>query len=87
MQTTLAGPASCVKNSQHKGKNKKNSGQPAGEFHQHVGRLRAENILGHSSTKSRTETLTFRALHQNDQRHQHRNQHVDSEENVDENVH
>src|SRR5207253_4193683 len=61
--------------------------QPAGEFRQHVGCLRTENILGHAPTKGRAKTLTFRPLHQNNQCHQHRNQHVDSEENGDENIH
>ena len=87
MQTSVAGAAFGVKDTQNKGQNEKNPGQPAGEFCQHVGRLRTENILGDPPTKRRAETLTFRPLHQNDQCHQHRNQHVDSEQNVDENVH
>jgi len=77
----------CVKNSQNKGQNEKNSGQPAGKFRQHVGCLRTENILRDPATKGRTKPFAFRPLHQNDQRHQYRYQHVDSEENVDENVH
>src|SRR5438132_13352962 len=87
MQATVTGAASGVKNSQNKGQNKRNPGQPPGEFCQHIGRLRAENVLSDASAKGRAKTLTFRSLHQNDQRHQHRNQHVDSEENVDENIH
>ncbi len=87
VQTTVAGTASRIKNSQNKGQNEKNPGQPTGEFCQHIGRLRAENVLSDPPTKGRAKTLTFRPLHQNDQGHQHRNQHVHSEENVDENIH
>ena len=86
-QTTVAGAALCVKNSQNKGQNEKNPGQPAGEFRQHVGCLRTENILRDPTTKGRAKTLAFRPLHQNDECHQHCNQHVDSEQNVDDNVH
>ena len=87
MQTTVAGTTSRVKNSQNKGQNEKNPGQPTGEFCQHIGRLRAKNVLSDPPTKGRAKTLTFRPLHQNDQGHQHRNRHVDSEENADENIH
>jgi hypothetical protein len=65
-QTTVAGTSLCVKNSQNKGQNEKNSGQPAGKFGQHVGCLRTENILRDPPTKGRAKTLAFRPLHQND---------------------
>lgn len=87
VQVTVAGAASCVENSQNKSQNEKNPGQPTSEFGQYIGCLRAENVLGDTPAKGRAKTLTFRPLHQNDQGHQHRNQHVDSEENVDENIH
>ena len=87
MQTSVAGAAFGVKDAQNKGQNEKNPGQPACEFCEHVGRLRTENILGDASTKRGAEALTFWSLHQNDQCHQHRNHHIDSEHNVDENVH
>ena len=77
----------CVKNSQNKGQNEKNPGQPAGKFRQHVGCLRTENILRDPPTKGRAKTLAFRPLHQNDQGHQHCNQHVDTKDNIDENIH
>ena len=76
-----------VKDVQHKGQHEKNSREPAGEFHQHVGGLSAENILSHASAESGAKALALRALHQDDQGHQHCNQHVDGEDNVDENVH
>lgn len=76
-----------VKDTQHKRQHEENSGEPAGEFYQHIGRLSAENILSHAAAESGAKTLALRTLHQDDQRHQHCNQHVDGEENVDENVH
>ena len=86
-QTTVAGTALCVQNPQNKSQNEKNPGQPAGEFREHIGRLRTKNILSDPPTKGCAEALAFRPLHQNDQCHQNRNQHVDGEENVDKNVH
>ena len=76
-----------VKDTQHKRQHKENSGEPAGEFHQHIGGLSAENILSHASAESGAKTLALGPLHQNDQGHQHCNQHVDGEDYVDENVH
>ena len=49
--------------------------------------MSAENILCYAPAESGAETLALRPLHQNDERHQQRNQHVDGKDNVDENVH
>ena len=87
MQRAVAGGMLSVKNTQYKGQHEENSGEPAGEFHQHIGGLSAKNILSHSSAKSRAQTLALRALHQDDKGHQHRDQQVDGEDDVDENVH
>lgn len=83
----MAGAHLSVKDAEDKRQNEENSGQPAGKFHQHIGGLSAENILSHTATEGSTEALAFGPLHQDDQRHQQRNQHVDSENNVDQNVH
>ena len=87
MQRAVAGAALRVKDTQHKRQHEENSREPAGEFHQHIGSLSAENILCYAPAESGAETLALRPLHQNDERHQQRNQHVDGEDNVDENVH
>ena len=76
-----------VKDTQHKRQQEKNSREPAGEFHQHVGGLSAENVLSHAPAESSAKTLALRPLHQDDQGHQYRNQHIDDEDYVDENVH
>src|SRR5438046_256787 len=62
-KTTVTRTALCIKNSQDKGQNEKNPGQPAAEFRQHVGCLRTENILRNPPTKGCAKALTFRALH------------------------
>jgi hypothetical protein len=49
--------------------------------------LRSENILSYPAAKSRTQALAFRPLHENDERHQNRYDHVDGEDNVDRDVH
>ena len=87
MQGAVAGATLSVKDTQHKRQHEENSREPAGEFHQHVGGLSAEYIFSHTSSESRAKTLALRPLHQDDQGHQHCNQHVDGEDNVDENVH
>ena len=87
MQSAIAGAALSVKDAQHKRQHEKNPREPAGEFHQHVGGLSAENILSHAAAESGAKTLALRPLHQDDKGHQHCNQHVDAEENVDQDVH
>ena len=87
MQRAVAGTTLRVKDTQHKRQHEENSREPAGEFYQHVGGLSAENIFSHAPAESGAKTLALRPLHQDDQGHQHCNQHVDSQENVDENVH
>ena len=87
MKSAVAGAVPSVKDAEHKRQHEEYSGKPAGEFHQHIGRLSPEDILGHASAKSSAKTLALRSLHQDDQRHQHCNQQIDGEENVNENVH
>jgi len=87
MQRAVAGAMMSVKNTQHKRQHEKNSREPAGEFHQHIGCLSAEYIFSHPSAERSTKAFALRSLHQDDQRHQQRNEHVDGEENVNENVH
>jgi len=87
MQRAVAGTTLSVKDTQHKRQHEKNSREPAGEFHQHVGGLSTENILSHAPAESGTKTLALWPLHQDYQGHQQCNQHVDSKENVNEDVH
>lgn len=58
-----------VKDTQHKCQHEEDSREPAGELHQHIGRLRAENILSHASAERSAKTLALRPLHQDDQGH------------------
>jgi len=63
-----------IQDRQCEGERKKKSGQPGGEFYEHVGRLRAENIFGDRSAKRGTETFALRPLHQDHQHHEQRDQ-------------
>jgi len=87
MQCAVAETDVSVKDTQHERQHEENSREPAGEFHQHVGGLSAENILSHAPAEGRAKALALRPLHQDDKGHQHCNQHVDGEENVEENAH
>ncbi len=62
---------------------KKDSGEPAGDLGQHVRRLRAENILGHTAAERRAEAFAFRPLHQDDKHHEQRDQDENSGQNMD----
>lgn len=72
-----------IKNRKGKRKDKKYAGQPGGCLSQNVCGLRAENILRHTATESRAQALAFRPLHENDQKHQQRDEHVNREDNID----
>ena len=87
MQRAVTGTTLGVKDTQHKREHEKNSREPAGKFHQHVGRLSAEYILSHAPAERSAKTLALRPLHEDDQGHQQCNQHVDGEENVNKDVH
>ena len=76
-----------VQDTQQKCKHEEDSGEPAGEFHQHIGRLSAEYILSHAPAERSAKTLALGPLHQDDQGHQQCDHHVDGKENVDEYVH
>jgi hypothetical protein len=76
-----------VKNRERKGQEKENCGEPAGDFGQNIGRLRAEDVLRHTATKGCAQAFTFRALHQNDQHHDRRDKKVKPEEDIDQKAH
>ena len=48
---------------------KKNADEVAGEFHEHVGGLRPEEIFRHPTAKGRSKAFAFRALHQDHEDH------------------
>ena len=86
-QTGVAARFVRVQDRQPEGEDEKDSGQPTGEFDQHVRGLRAENVFGHAAAKSRAKAFAFRALHQNDQHHQKRDQHVNREQEINQDLH
>jgi hypothetical protein len=76
-----------IQDRQGEGEQEKKSCQPAGEFHEYVCRLRAENIFRHARAKGRAESFALGALHQNDQHHEQRDQYPNREENIDQDRH
>ena len=76
-----------VEDGEPESQNEENPREPAGELHQHIRRLRAENVLRHAATESRAKTFALRPLHQDDKDHDQRDEHVNDEQNVNENVH
>lgn len=76
-----------VQNRKNKRQDKKECREPAGEFRQHIGCLRAKDIFRNTAAECRAQTLTFRPLHQNDQDHEQRDNHVGREEKVNQNGH
>ena len=76
-----------VEDRENKGQEEENRGEPAGNFSQNVGCLGAENILGDAAPESRAEAFALRALHQDDEHHQHSVKDVNADENVDQQVH
>lgn len=76
-----------VENRENKSEQEKDRRQPAGDFHQHVGRLGAENIFRDPAAKGRAKTFALRALHQDDKHHEERVDDVQPEKNVDQKAH
>jgi len=65
----------------------KNGGEPACNLGQDVGRLGAENVFRDAAAKGRAKTLALRALHQDDEHHEHRVEDVKNQQNVNEEAH
>lgn len=76
-----------VENRENESKQEENSGEPAGDLREDVGGLRAENILRYAAAKGRAQAFAFRALHQNHEHHQRRDEDVQAEKNVDQKGH
>lgn len=72
-----------VEDRKDKGQDKKESGEPARDLGEHICRLRAENILGHTATKSRAEAFALRPLHEDHQHHEQRHKGEHSAQNMD----
>jgi hypothetical protein len=67
-----------VEDGENEGEEKKDRREPAGNLGQNIGRLSAENVFRHASTKGRAEAFAFRALHQDDEHHEDRVKDVDA---------
>ena len=76
-----------IKDRQREREREKDTRQPCRELHQNVRGLRAKNVFRDSAAKGRAEAFALRALHQNYQYHKQRHEHVNSQEQIDEQVH
>ncbi len=76
-----------IKDREQKSQRKKQTGQPAGKFHQDIRRLRAEKIIRHPAAESRAQALALRALHEDNQNHEQRDQHESSQNDIEQNLH
>ena len=76
-----------IKDRQREGEREKDTRQPCRELHQNVRGLRAKNVFRDPAAKGRAEAFALRALHQNYQHHEQRHEHVNSQEQIDEQVH
>ena len=76
-----------VENRENKSQHEENRGEPAGDFRQHVGGLRAKNIFGDAAAEGRAEAFTFRALHQDHEDHEQGDEDVKPEKNIDQKLH
>ena len=83
LQVALSG----VENRKSEGEEKENRGEPAGNFREHICRLRAENVFRDASAKGRAQAFASRALHQDDEHHQHGHDRENYFENADRKVH
>ncbi len=61
--------------------------EPAGNFRQDIGRLRAEDILCHAATESRAQPFALRTLHQDHEDHEQADKHIKDKDDVKQNPH
>jgi hypothetical protein len=76
-----------VKDRERKGQEKENSGEPASDLGEHIGRLRSKNILRHAAAEGSAEAFAFRPLHQNHKHHDRADKDIKPEEDVDQKAH
>jgi len=76
-----------VEDGKDKRQDKKDRGEPAGDFGEHIRRLRAENVLRHPASKRGAQAFAFGPLHQDHQHHEQRDTDEDSTQNTDRKVH
>lgn len=77
----------CVDDGQGESQEKKRARKPACDFCEHVARLSAEDVIGHAATESCAKSLALRTLHEDDQDHQHGDEHVKHQEDIEQDRH
>ncbi len=76
-----------IQNRKSESENKKEPGEPAGEFGEDIRRLRAKKIFRYTTPERGAQALAFWTLHQNDEGHEERDEGVNPEKKIDQNGH
>jgi hypothetical protein len=76
-----------IQNRQRKREREENASEPGRKLHQHVRRLRAENVLRDRSPKCRSQAFALWALHQDHEHHEKGHQNKKHRQQVDEKIH
>ena len=76
-----------IQNRQRKREREENASQPGRKLHQHVRRLRAENVLRDRSAKCRSQAFALWALHQDHEHHEQRHQNKKHRQQIDQKIH
>ena len=65
-----------VKDRESEGQKEEKGREPPGDFGEHIRGLSAENVFGHAAPERGAQALAFRALHQNHEDHEQRDENV-----------
>jgi hypothetical protein len=82
-----AGAPMRIQNRQPQRKREENASQPSRKLHQHVRRLRAENVFRDRSAKCRSQAFALWALHQDHEHHEQGHQNKKHRQQVDQQIH
>lgn len=77
----------CIQNRQPQRKRKENASQPGRELHQHVRRLRAENVFRDRPAECRSQAFALWALHQDHEHHEQGHQNKKHRQQIDQKIH
>jgi hypothetical protein len=76
-----------VQNGQPKRECEENASQPSRKLHQHIRRLRAENVFRDRPAECRAQAFALWALHQDHEHHEQGHQNEKHQQQVDQKIH
>jgi hypothetical protein len=83
----IGGVIAAVQQGEKQRQRKEDAAQPAGDRREDIRCLGAEKILGHAAAERCAEPFVLRSLHEHDQHHEDRNDHIGREENINQDLH